>query len=165
MKKHTSLVLVLLLSLNAAMMLGCAGKAGLPFDGLKARANRVKNIYAPGILQMIDTLLPLAEVQASPEATALLNKAKTYSIRFRDDIVPLADLIASLATIDATNKEDVRAKLAAAQRAWDELSPLLSEIGEKIASKITQNDVVRFGVVLAPQAVSLALGIIASRIQ
>jgi hypothetical protein len=165
MKKHTSLLLVVLLSLNAVLMFGCTGKPGQPLDSLQGRAKRIKEIYAPAVIQMEDALLALAEVQASPEATALINKAKTISLKFQDNVVPLTDLLVSIATIDASNREDVKAKLDAAQKAWDELSPLLSEIGEKIASKVTQNDVIRLGIALAPSAISIVLGIIASRVQ
>lgn len=153
----------------AAMLIALTLGAGctnskLNIPDLQARANRLKTVYAPGVIQAIDALAAMPGVKANAEASALLARSREVAVKFEANVVPMANLFASIATINPSNKPDLMAKLSAASAAWNELAPLVSEIASKIAASFTDNEAVKLGITIAPTAITIALGLLADRV-
>jgi hypothetical protein len=158
-------------ALIAMCLMACTSKVNVDptstLNDLRARAERLR-AYADGGIAGIDALLAEPTIAESANIANALRNTRPVAVAFRDSVVPLVTLVASIKTLNPADKETLRAQLAAVQAAFNALSVPLSNLAELIAPLISKNaNIARIqaDVRLALVGVSIAITIISSRLQ
>lgn len=167
MKRKLSALLII----AALLMTACGPKVNVD-PGKAARDIRsnaeIARKAAVAAVEGIDALLRSELVSGNSQIVAALQTARPVALTFKDAVIPLADLAASIVNLTESDRAKLKEQLKEVQAAFRAAGPQLAEVAGLIAPLIDKNANVaeiQGAIKVGVASIDLALSVLSARLE